>query len=211
MFHMALFFIASGYSFQTKNVKTRKSFLRFLLAKVKALYIPFIVFNVMFILLNNVFLKWNLYAKSDSPGSFRHHYMSLPEILINCLKSFALGGITEMSGTFWFLRILFLISVMYGLTEHILLSYNCSKKNQSYLSVLFLAAGFLWLDVQLPISSIGLLFSYYSLFHLGTVLKKIKETNVEKCAFLGRGGGKKRSNIGRNVFGAVVYEQICNN
>ena len=42
-----------------------------------------------------------------------HAYMSITEIIQNIIKGVLFGGGSELGGAFWFLKILFMISVCY--------------------------------------------------------------------------------------------------
>ena len=105
-FHMAVFFMASGFCFKEDSVKDGKSYLRFFWKKVKSLYIPYVLFNVACLLLNNVFVSLNLYGQEMYTQSFP---------IKQILKAFILsGGATPFGGATWFLRTLFIISVAHG-------------------------------------------------------------------------------------------------
>lgn len=105
-FHMAVFFMASGFCFKEDSVKDGKSYLRFIWKKVKSLYIPYVLFNVACLLLNNVFVSLNLYGQEMYIQSFP---------IKQILKVFILsGGATPFGGATWFLRTLFMIYVLHA-------------------------------------------------------------------------------------------------
>lgn len=60
MFHMALFFIASGYLYKEKNSESFSQVVSFVLRKIKGVWIPYFIWNVVFTLLNNVFINFLL-------------------------------------------------------------------------------------------------------------------------------------------------------
>jgi len=61
MFHMAIFFIASGYLINLKYSRDIHSYGRYVKKKLKGLWLPYVGFNTAYLLLHNVFLKLNIY------------------------------------------------------------------------------------------------------------------------------------------------------
>ena len=61
LFHMALFFMASGYVWNDDKVKDVSSLKKVLLSRVRGLWLPYTVGNGIFTLLNNVFVWLGLY------------------------------------------------------------------------------------------------------------------------------------------------------
>ena len=57
MFHMPLFIFMTGYCFKDKYVDTPR---RFIINKLKRLYLPFVIWSIAFIL-HNVFYQLNIY------------------------------------------------------------------------------------------------------------------------------------------------------
>lgn len=57
LFHMALFFIASGYLWNECNAETGKSVVQYMKRKVKSLWLPFILINVFLLSHRTFFLK----------------------------------------------------------------------------------------------------------------------------------------------------------
>ena len=51
-FHMPLFFIASGYFFEMKNLENKKDYLK---RKIRGIYFPYLKWSVIFLLLHNLF------------------------------------------------------------------------------------------------------------------------------------------------------------
>lgn len=57
MFHMAFFFMMSGYFFSDKNLDNPKAFVW---KRITGLWVPFVKWGLIFVLLHNVFLKLQL-------------------------------------------------------------------------------------------------------------------------------------------------------
>lgn len=184
LFHMAVFYIASGYLFDTNKISDKKLLLRFAVRKLKTLYIPFVVYNSIFILLNNIFIKLNIYM---SNATLADKYMCVDSIenimtikakamaILKCL--FLIGG-SQAGAALWFLRSLFMVTILYALIEYILLKF---VKNNSYImlsqtliSVLFLFSGYIIHELNIPYStSIGNCLSVYILFFIGHSMKQM--------------------------------------
>ena len=60
LFHMALFFIASGYLWNERNAVTKKNVVQYVKRKAKSLWLPFVLINLFFTVTQNFFLNRNL-------------------------------------------------------------------------------------------------------------------------------------------------------
>lgn len=118
LFHMAIFFIASGFFYKEQSSDSIKNVFNSILKKLKQLWIPYFVWNTIFVLLNNVFIKINVYT--DNPDILNyvqgkyigtHDYLGIVEMLKSIVKGAVFSGNTQMGGAFWFLKILFMVSV----------------------------------------------------------------------------------------------------
>ena len=65
LFHMAVFYMASGYTWNNKHVQSFNSLKKYILNKIKTLYVPYVLCNILFVLLNNVFIDSGIYASSE--------------------------------------------------------------------------------------------------------------------------------------------------
>ena len=63
MFHMPIFFIASGYCFKEKYLS---SLGKYLYNKVKGIWWPYVKWGLLFLLLHNVFFNLHLYNDEES-------------------------------------------------------------------------------------------------------------------------------------------------
>lgn len=110
LFHMPLFFFCSGYFF--KEITTYSDSLSLLKKRLVKLYFPFVKWSILFLLLHNLFLYVGIYNPSYgfSGGS---SYYSLTEILWKFLIIvFSMHGYEELLGGFWFIRALFISSIL---------------------------------------------------------------------------------------------------
>lgn len=186
LFHMALFFIISGYFFNDKCWQTLKEVKFYILRKIKTLYIPFIIWNILLILLHNFFISINLYS-TDYVSVFRGvcfdhtHYYTFVEIIKKIFYSLLFFHQERFGGATWFLRVLFFISVFSCIGHYVVYRY-CRKENLDNI-ILFLYAfsfiiGYILSIIHLNFYSIGTMFTAAGLFYLGILIKK---SDVNNC------------------------------
>ena len=125
-FHMALFFIISGYLFDERNINTFKNLIKYIFRRIKNLYIPFLIYNGIFTLLNNFFLKINFYTNNDdflqiSMGGGNSYgikaYMSSSEIIAVLNQNLHFVWEQQFGGATWFLRVLFGVTVLWAISN----------------------------------------------------------------------------------------------
>ena len=187
LFHMAVFFMASGYFFRDKQSDSVSSLFTSIKKRLQKIWVPFVVWNAIFTLLNNVFIKMNIYTSDEIVSEYLkkslvsiHHHMGIKEMAVNIVKGIFLAGHTELGGTFWFLRALFYIAVAYLCINFILLKLLKNDTavivSQAVISVVFLITGFVMGKKGFNSLGLDLMFSYYCLYFLGIVAGRITPT-----------------------------------
>lgn len=119
LFHMAIFFIASGYCWDCKNSETVSSVFKYTVRKIRTLYIPYVVCNGIFLILNNLFIRIGIYTTDpyflELVGDDYSHSLATAlnakGFLINLIKILTFYSGTQLGGATWFLRTLFFVSV----------------------------------------------------------------------------------------------------
>lgn len=184
-FHMPLFFIASGYFFSTKYLNDKCLFIK---KRFKGLYIPFIKWGLIFLLLHNFLFKANILN-----ARFGHSALySSKEIFKK-----GVGIITSMGsyeptflGTFWFLRSLFVGSIIFCLLFYAINKLLHLKHINTAITICILSfvAGFimsLW-QIRLPYIPQGGMREIYGTFYIcigyifrnSRINEKLKYDNV---------------------------------
>lgn len=106
-FHMPLFFIASGYFFNTNCFENKELYLR---KKIQGIYLPYLKWSVIFLLLHNVFYYCGVLNSSygNSNGVCSQLY-SVKDILYHLLNITLRMSDYEgfILGAYWFMRSLF--------------------------------------------------------------------------------------------------------
>ncbi len=103
-FHMPLFFVISGMLFSDANVKHP---VKSSLHKVKAYYIPFVVYNLIFLALHNVFAALQLVNDKFNGGAYdaKQYLYRFVMVITGHRQSFG--------GAMWFLGSILIISLLF--------------------------------------------------------------------------------------------------
>lgn len=190
LFHMAVFFMASGYFFKNESTSDYKNLGQYIKKKIIALWLPYFIWNSVFIVCNNLFIKINFYTNDphfleEVNGGFNtvHTYMSVKETIMQLLKSFLFVGGTTMGGAFWFLRILFEISIIYAVVNFILLKLVKSERRvliaQGIVALFMLILGYFCSLKNISFAGNSQIsFSCYCLFYIGKIIS-VKNITIE--------------------------------
>lgn len=180
LFHMPLFFMASGYLFNQNNVRTTDGLKLFLFRKMRSLWWPYVVWNTVFLAMQNIFLKINFYTNNPQilsySGSSIQNYITLKQFVIGFIKILFFKGGTLFTSAFWFIRVLFVVEVVFAVITFLL---NRVKLTTNKIDIVMgmLAIGSIIIGYILSINQIKLLdfstcFAGFSLFWLGTLMRK---------------------------------------
>lgn len=170
LFHMAIFFMASGYCFNASNSETLQGVLSFVKRKFKGLWLPYVLWTTVFSLLHNVFVKTGIYSPEP---------WSVIEIGKNIIKSFFLHGHTQLGSALWFIGTLMQIAVLYCCIDYVIKKVTVSKKAgfllQGTVSIILLAVGYRCYLTNSIWGGGNRVLSYYCLFYLGAVLREFQK------------------------------------
>lgn len=149
MFHMPVFFFASGYCFKESYLSDLKMFV---LKRIKGLYVPYIKYSLFFLACHNLFFHFNIY--SDMYGGWAggvSHVYGINEFFVRAVHIVTrMFDHEQLLGGYWFLHALLCAS---------LLAYFCIrflKKNIiSIAALLFMSFLTSYLNFHIPIVGIG--------------------------------------------------------
>lgn len=115
LFHMPIFFMASGYCFNTKHALNPTALGRYVGKKVTGLYVPYVLFNAVFWLLHNKLIDWNILTDNPAFPSPKSR-LSLADIWarLNHGLHFNPGGTHQLCGADWFVLVLFYITILFA-------------------------------------------------------------------------------------------------
>lgn len=107
LFHLAIFYYASGYLFKDKYSSEPIYYLK---RRLKSLYIPYVLYGSIFILLHNLCCKIGLYPiiKVYKNGELLQHIFSL--IKFNYFEA--------LTGVFWFFKSIFIVCIAFELVAY---------------------------------------------------------------------------------------------
>jgi fucose 4-O-acetylase-like acetyltransferase len=180
LFHMAIFFIASGYCYKTENSNSSILVFGFIKKKFLSLWFPYVLWTAIYSFLHNFFININVYT--DNPLLLEYvsgtyisttEYWNIFDILKNIFKGLLLRGGTQMGGAFWFIATLMELSIAYCVIDFIikkLLEKNDTFKIQLIISIIFLCLGYGCYTINHSFFGIDKVLSYYILFHGGYAL-----------------------------------------
>lgn len=197
LFHMAVFFIAAGYFYKSKVSENVQSVSRYVVRKIKGLWVPYALWTAIFSLLRNFFIDINVYTNNpqvletvNSKFAFVTEYWTWKDILINIIKGCILPGNVQMGGALWFLATLLQISIAYCVIEFILRKFIDIKQlgnAQLIISIVFLGIGYIFNLGDVYIFGIESFFSCYCLFHIGILLHQYESriSNIKTMGIVG--------------------------
>ncbi len=146
-FHMAAFFAISGFLWNDKYIATKEKRIKFIKSRIKRLYLPFVLVNVIFILLNNLLVRINFYTTNPIfaqlttgwPVNQVSELYDTKRMITACLKSLILmSGSAPLVSTCWFLSTLLIITVGH-FSIQLLLKNRSSKIHEIVYASLLIA------------------------------------------------------------------------
>lgn len=110
-FHMPLFFFCSGY-FLT-SILSKNDLIRFYKKRIKSIYIKFLCWSILFLSLHNIFYHLNIYNNIILFQGNPSFLYSTQDILQKAIKNaFSMNEHEQLLRSFWFLKQLFLSSIL---------------------------------------------------------------------------------------------------
>lgn len=163
MFHMPLFFIMSGYCFKKIYLNEPK---RFLIRRLKGLYVPFVKYSLLFLVFHNVFFHLNIYnAEYGYKGNISYLFSSADFIKKAVLIVTTMSGNEQLLGGYWFLRCLLLASLISLVT----IKYIKPVKG----AILLAVAANVFALIPIPhINYVSLIFMSALFFMIGHIIRK---------------------------------------
>ena len=181
LFHMAVFFMISGFFFDARRCADTKYFLDGCRKRVIGLYFPYVIISEIYLCFNNILIKFNLYATSINVDEINtithgstsaHEIMSITQILKRMVNVFLFFGNPELFGAAWFLRTLFFVSI-YCLGFFAVLK-KFGIRNQCLFALFNLLLGTIWNYFDLPGTIIGQLFTCSFLYMVGSITSHLQ-------------------------------------
>lgn len=142
MFHMPLFFFLSGFCFKKSYIFAPR---KFIMRRIKSIYVPFVKYSLLFLVLHNVFVIFYIY---DNMLSLKETLVKIAHIVLSLWSG------EPLLGGFWFLKSLFWGSILFYIVQYI------TKFKQKYIyngGVILLCLGLLcnWFKFKIPVIGIN--------------------------------------------------------
>jgi len=109
LFHMALFFFISGYFYKEKYSESPLNLLK---KRLISLYLPFIKYEILFLILHNLFCKIGFY--STQANVVQNEY-TISNIINNVVHILLFDGTEVLVSPLWFLASLFIVTMLFCL------------------------------------------------------------------------------------------------
>lgn len=141
-FHMPLFFMAAGYFFDRKYVDEPQ---KFVVRRIKGLYLPFVKWSILFLLLHNVWFEVGILNEQfgNWTGGVTHPYTWRSAFQRLMLIITSMSGYDEfMAGAFWFFRGLLVASIAFLLLYKTVDSWGRFSHAGMAVAICFMAVGF---------------------------------------------------------------------
>lgn len=187
IFNMPVFFMISAIFFT--DVKDIGELKEFIIKKIKGLYIPYIIFNLLFLLFHNLFININFLTNNieilDYYPDFKiYNYYSVSDFFKRFILILSFVGGTQLGGSTWFLRSLFFSSILYSIVNIIICKFFINERRKMIihlligvffllLSVFLRRISFIFLERDM-ILYINQILIPYILFPIGKILYKNK-------------------------------------
>jgi len=183
LFHVGLFFVLSGYCFSQKYSDSVGSLRELFKKRIQSLWIPYVAYNFIFLLLQNIWLKVGFLTSDESYFAFRpllNDGFCLPITIAGAgkaiIKSFFFMNSRPFAGGLWFLGGLFYVVFLYAGIQFIMRKLKIEKLH-IVLSIIFLIVG--WIIVHLNLIEKIPILKYCAiiliseiLFCIGTYIKE---------------------------------------
>ena len=188
LFHMSVFLMASGYCWKSDKIKKYRDLIPVVIKKLKSLYVPFVICNASFVLLNNWFVRLNIYSndvvflKMTSGSVYPQHLtplLNLPGLIKELIKVFLGIGVTPLGSATWFLIGLLQVLIIHAVLQLIINTVQKKTKILIYIGVMFLLIILMcvvpYTELRVEVRRFPCL---YFAFFLGILIKKIELNNV---------------------------------
>ena len=104
LFHMPLFFFLSGYFFKTRRFDELP---KYVVSKLKSLYIPFVLCNFFALIFHNLFCQIGIYSMDD-------RFSNVSQIVKYSIKILLCMKMEDIVAPLWFLPILMFVCIGYN-------------------------------------------------------------------------------------------------
>jgi len=181
-YHMALFFFIMGYLYKDNDSREPWMLVK---KRLRSLYLPFVRFNLLFLLFHNLFFFIFLYSDQvNFNGTVVREYTSA-DLMENAVKILFFKNTEQLVGVLWFLRTLFLVNVVFCLIRFAGLMLLKRYEQFTAIAVLVLFAIGVLMSLRKDIVSAEMARAFVSLFifYLGFLYRRSESVVPMKAVF----------------------------
>ncbi|WP_318626926.1 acyltransferase family protein [Paenibacillus polymyxa] len=176
MYHLALFFFISGYWYNDKHSSSPTAFIG---KRIKTLYLPYILYNLLFLTLHNIFFEIGFFTDVNTTitGIYPTRLYDQETVVPIINDIISLKTLDQLGAATWFYIALLIVSILFCITRYV--SLRWFKKNSTISTVIITLSlyylGFVlnneqiklafFLDISLIVTIvflIGFLIRYYN-------------------------------------------------
>ena len=170
-FHMTCFFMISGFLYNKKYVQSKNSLNQLFKARLKNLYIPYIISNIIFLISNNLLYKFHLVSQ----------FYSINDTILYLFKILVFSARMPINDSTWFLQVMFYVTIIYYFIEYVFKNNKNSVILTNTIYIILLILGYYMNKINFNTYELGTIFSMIFFFNLGRIIKeksdKIKINN----------------------------------
>lgn len=149
------------------NVKNAEKPLVYIKRNFKKLYIPYIIYNSLFIMIHNLPLKYNLYYKNAI------NWYSISDFIYQELNILLFSSNERLAGATWFIPVLFLSNILLVLILAVSKKFIC-KKLQFYFEIFCVSINLIIgyntnIRFKLSIAMVALFFNYCGYIYIKNI------------------------------------------
>lgn len=181
LFHVAIFIISAGFCFNEKYVQDSQGMRILFWARLKRLYVPYVIYHLIFTVFHNLFIRFNIYTDNvDFLSSEWSSYgiqkvYEIKDFVRQFLEILLFVGGEQLGGTGWFLELLFCVTMLYAIVAFLLKKVLFKYYDIAFIifSLIFMILGYVCgkKGIYLP-GRIATMFTVMILFTLGGYLRK---------------------------------------
>jgi len=208
LFHMALFFMLSGWLYKPEAGASLPGLRRFAEGRVRGLWLPFVLANTFFTLFQNLFLRLGILTNDprilELPGQITHGPVTVKDIIGRTVHWCLLDGGTQLGGALWFFCVLFVLSLLYaGIDFALHRLWKDTLAAQGVAAALLLGAGWLCQRRGFHLWNLEITASCYILFWLGAALRRLDLQTLTKPQWAAAGAAAFAGLLLLGRFGGV--------
>lgn len=150
LFHMPLFFFISGYFY--KDEYSDKP-LNLIIKRLKTLYVPFVAYEILFLLLHNIFLNINIYSNINNFGIQAVNFYNVKDFIKGFAHILFFNRVEQLAAAFWFFTTLFITNVIFCLISFYVKHVIKNNKHQEIFRTIIIIFSF----------TLGNVFAYFNI------------------------------------------------